>query len=106
MKKSTKIIISLVLIACVITLYDIHTQTSMRKNAEPCGFLSNYGAEKVCRCSGKMVDDNSPMNPLLKKTGGVNYYCYGGCYDCRCYEFGNMEDWRNNNKKEIACPEI
>lgn len=77
----------------------------MKKNAEKCGFFSTGLNEKVCECSGNMVNDNSPLNPLLKGTGGVNYYCYGECSECKCYSYNNLREWRNGIKTEIDCLE-
>lgn len=76
---------------------DIHNENDMKANAQLCGFWSSAGAQKTCECSGRMTNPNNKINPLLMITGGVDYYCYGECSNCKCY-LGFRED-----KTEVDC---
>ena len=101
MNKTSKIVLILVSVIVIfilaISVYDIYGEWHMKKFAKRCGSLSTAGTEMICGCDGKMVNDNSQLNPLLRKTGGVNYYCYGECMECKCYR--GFRD----NKIEIDC---
>src|SRR3989344_6054077 len=62
-------------------VYDVWSVDQMKQNAITCGFYSTAsgGIGKECGCSGKLVSDNQPINPLMQGIGGENYYCYGEC---------------------------
>ena len=91
MDKSVKVVASLLIIiiaaVAVVTYIDIYNESDMQINAQPCGWASSTAGRpyKSCECDGRLTNNNAKINPLLLGTGGLKYYCYGQCSDCRCY---------------------
>ncbi len=101
MKKLTALVLLLIALFIVLfigtTVYDNYNENHMKQFAKKCGFISTAGISQICQCSGKMINDNSQLNPLFRKVGGVNYYCYEECSNCKCYTGFRDE------KKEVDC---
>jgi hypothetical protein len=105
-KTTTTIIILMFVIIVGVTAIDLYRDYHMKENAEECGFIKASGVSKECKCAGNMVDDGSLMNPMLKKAGEVNYYCYGECLRCRCYYEEYDRRIGNFTKVEVNCSAI
>ena len=103
---ATTIIIFMVIIVGGISAVDLYRDYHMRENGEECGFSRRDGVSMECKCAGTMCDTGSIMNPMFKKAGEVNYYCYGECVRCICYQSVYDRSIRNFTKTAINCTNI
>ncbi|MBD3309994.1 hypothetical protein GF351_02135 [Candidatus Woesearchaeota archaeon] len=69
-----------------VSAYDAIKLNNMKREAQPCGFeAEDYRQE--CVCDGEIFSSEDTLNPsLAENIGGVNYYCYGRCSECVCFD--------------------